>query len=311
MIRRVVLALAAWGACLAGAACAAPAAALSGSLTCVGSDTASGLVARWAAAFHARHPKVRLQLQAPGSASAPTALVEGAADLGSMSRPMTAAEEALFRSRYGYAPWHLVVAHDAVVAFVHPDNPLARISVPELDAIYSQDRRCGAAQAIRRWRDLPGIGAGFDLPLLATGRNGGSGTYETFREGALCGGEYRADVIAWPGNGAVVATVAAHREAIGYAGIGYVNGLVKPLALAAAADSPAVLPDLDSVTQGRYPLSRALHVYVNRPPQRALAELPRAFLEYALSDEGQAEVRREGFLPLRADERATQRALLQ
>jgi len=295
----------------AGVVVARPAAALSGSVTCVGSDTASGLVARWAAAFHAQHPQVRFQLQAPGSASAPTALIEGAADIGSMSRPMSAAEAALFQARYGYAPAHLIVAHDAVVVFVHPDNPLQRIALPELDAIYSQDRRCGAAQPIRRWRDLAGAHALGDLALLASGRNGGSGTYETFREIALCGGDYRADVVAWPGNGAVVATVAANREAIGYAGIGYVNGLVKPLALAAAADTAAVTPDLDSVTQGRYPLSRALHVYVNRPPRQALAELPRAFLDYALSDEGQAQVRREGFLPLRNDERAAQRALLE
>ncbi|GAA0705793.1 phosphate ABC transporter substrate-binding protein [Dokdonella soli] len=284
---------------------------LSGSLTSVGSDTASALVTRWADTFHARHPKARFQIQTPGSASAPNALIEGAADLGSMSRPMSTAEETRFHARYGYAPTRLVVAHDAIAVFVHPDNPLQRITLAELDAIYSDTRRCGAPRAIRRWRDLePDADAtlGAAEPL-ATGRNNSSGTWEMFRESALCGGDFRAEVIAWPGNGAVVATVATNREAIGYAGLGYVNGLVKPLAIGPA--DAGVVPDPASVTQGRYPLSRVLYIYVNRPPGRALAELPQAFLAYVLSDEGQALVRQEGFLPLEPDERVAQRALLE
>jgi len=292
---------------------AASEAALSGSLTSVGSDTASALLARWAGAFHARHPGVHVQIQAQGSGSAPLALIEGAADIGSMSRPMNAAEQARFAARYGYAPTRLVVAHDAIAVFVHPDNPLARITLAQLDAIFSRTRRCGAPRAIRRWSDLGALpGARLaDSALLATGRDSSSGTYEMFREAALCGGEYRAEVIAWPGNGAIVATVAGNREAIGYAGVGYVNGLVKPLALAKDDGDAGSRPDLDSVTQGRYALSRALYVYVNRPPRRALGALPRAFLAYALSDEGQAQVRQEGFLPLNPDERATQRAVLE
>ena len=286
---------------------------LSGSLTCVGSDTASALVTRWASAFQVANPGARIQVQAPGSASAPIALIEGAADLGSMSRPMNADEQARFAARYGYAPTQLVVARDAIVVFVHPDNPLSRVTLAELDAIYSATRRCGGANAIRRWRDLePAADAALGaMPLLVTGRNASSGTYELFRESALCGGEYRAEVIAWPGNGAIVATVAGNRGAIGYAGIGYVNGLVKPLALARSEAEPAIAPDLANVVQGRYPLSRALYVYVNRRPGRTLSALPAAFLAYALSDTGQALVAREGFVPLGDEERRAQLAALQ
>ncbi|MFC4822341.1 PstS family phosphate ABC transporter substrate-binding protein [Dokdonella ginsengisoli] len=298
------------------ALCTSPAGAadaLTGRLTGVGSDTASALVARWADAFRAEHPRVQVQVQAAGSASAPTALVEGAADFGSMSRPMSETENAAFHARYGYDPTRVVVAHDAIAVFVHPENPLERITLAQLDAIYSADRRCGAAVPVREWRDL-GVAADPALAaarVLASGRNEASGTYEVFREGALCRGNYRADVVAWPGNGAVVATVATHREAIGYAGLGYVTGLVKPLALARGDGDEAVTPDRAAVTQGRYPLSRALYLYVNRPPGSALADLPAAFLAYALSDAGQALAQREGFTPLQANERAAQRALLE
>jgi len=306
------LLIVAWlaGILLFGNAAANAADELSGTLTSVGSDTASALITRWADAFRIAHPQTRIQVQAVGSASAPAALSGGAADLGSMSRPMNANEVAAFKARYGYTPAHIVVAHDAIAVFVHPDNPLQRITLAQLDAVYSASRRCGMPALIRHWSDLD-----VDMPadantVLASGRNSASGTYELFRTSVLCGGDYRADVVAWPGNGAVVATVATNREAIGYAGAGYLNGLVKPLALARDADDRGTLPDSASVTDGRYPLARASYIYFNRAPDHALAALPAAFLAYALSDEGQALARQEGFLALDPGERAAQRAQL-
>ena len=300
-------------ACVIGLACAVSAHAadahLAGSLTTVGSDTASALLTRWAAAFRTQHPAVRMQVQAAGSASTPIALIEGAADLGSMSRPMSASEIDAFRERYGYPPTQFVIAHDAIAVFVHPDNPLDTITLPQLDAVYSTTRRCGHEESISYWRDLGAAGS-TDLPLLASGRDSSSGTYALFREIALCGGDYQPRVIAWPGNGPVVATVARYPEAIGYAGLGYVNGLVKPLAIARHAGDEAVAPTPANVAAGRYPLARALHVYMNLRPREAPAILPAAFVAYMLSDEAQLLASREGLLPLTTNERRAQRALL-
>lgn len=288
-----------------GAAGAAP---LSGNLTSVGSDTASVLVARWAVDFQAAHPGVRVQVQASGSASAPIALTEGAADIGVMSRAMEPVELAAFERRHGHPPLGLLLAHDAIAVFVHPDNPRTRITLAELDAIYSSHRRCGATGALRRWEDA---GSPVDgLAILATGRDTGSGTYGLFREIALCGGPFKPDVIAWPGNGAVVAAVASNPAAIGYAGAGYTTGLVRVLAVARGPADAARLPDEPAVASGRYPLSRALHVYVNRVPGEPLAALPAAFLAHALSDPAQARARSAGLLPLTEAERLAQRALL-
>ncbi len=304
----------AWLTCIAlavpylGAQAAEPA----GRLTGVGSDTASVLVARWAETFRTRHPHVLIEVQAAGSASTPAALIEGAADFGSMSRPMSGAEIEQFRARHGHAPTGVQVAHDAIAVFVHPDNPLQRITLAQIDAIYSSDLRCGSAAPLRRWNEL-----GIDTPklaglrILASGRNDASGTAQLFRESALCGGHYRADVLAWPGNGAVVATVATNREAIGYAGAGYVNARVKALAVARTDTDIGTLPERAAVEQSRYPLSRTLYLYVNRPTDGPLAQLPSQFLAFVLSDEGQSLAEREGFTPLQANERAAQRALIQ
>lgn len=282
---------------------------VAGALTIVGSDTISALVLRWSDAFRQQHPDVRVQIQAPGSASAPIALLEGAADIGMMSRPMSADEAQAFGRRFGYAPTRVAVAHDAIVVFVNPDNPLGSITRRQLDAIYSSTLRCGGAASVTDWDALGAVGEP-DLPILATGRNSASGTSEFFREIALCGGDYRPDVVVWPGHGATVAAVAANREAIGYAGIGYVNGLVKPLAYAPDEHAPAVAPVMENVMNGDYALSRLLYLYVNQPPDRAPAPLPAAFLGYVLSADAQALIAEEGFLPLSPAEREAETHLI-
>ncbi|HVT32024.1 MAG TPA: phosphate ABC transporter substrate-binding protein [Rhodanobacteraceae bacterium] len=277
-----------------------------GTLTIVGSDTLGSLVQRWTTMFRARHPGVRIQLQTPGSASAPLALIEGATDLGAMSRPMSEDEQRSFRTRYGYDATGIVVAHDAIVVIVHPDNPLRAITRKQLDAVYSSTRRCGADAPIESWDALGVSVGGPTRRVLPVGRNEASGTSEFFRENALCGGRYRADMVAWPGHGATVAAVAANPEAIGYVGFGSLNGLVKPLAYAPRDDAPVVAPVMENVMDGDYALSRPLYLYVNRPRGRGPAPIPSAFLAYVLGDEAQAAVAADGFLALSLGERSSQ-----
>lgn len=279
---------------------------LRGTLTIVGSDTLGSLVQRWAAMFRARHLDVRIQLQTPGSASAPLALLEGATDLGAMSRPMSADEQRAFRERYGYDATGVVVAHDAIVVIVHPDNPLRSITRRELDAVYSSTRRCGGAVSIDSWAALGVTVAGPSQRVLPIGRNEASGTSEFFREEALCAGRYRPDVVAWPGHGATVAAVAANPEAIGYVGFGSLNAQVKPLAYAPRDDAPVVAPVMENVMDGDYALSRPLYLYVNRPPDREAAPVPSAFLAYVLGEEAQTALTADGFLTLSLGERTTQ-----
>ncbi|HUD43104.1 MAG TPA: phosphate ABC transporter substrate-binding protein [Dokdonella sp.] len=288
---------------------AAAAEPLAGTLTSAGSDTLSALFAHWSRDFARAHPGVRIQEQGLGSTSAVLALVEGAADLGPMSRPMSAEEEALFERRHGHRPSRIVIAHDAVAVFVHPDNPLHTLDLAQLDGIYAARPQCGG-EPLRHWAE-----AGADGPLAARrilpiGRNAGSGTAAFFRDRVLCGGEYRADVVAWPGSGATVAAVGAQRAAIGYAPVGLVNAQVRTLALTPAHGAPVPI-DAQSVRSGRYPLSRALYVYYNRIPQRPMPVLRSAFLAYTLSSEGQAIVAEEGFIPLDADAAAAQRLQLE
>ena len=93
-------------------------------LTSVGSDTLGELLQAWAQAYADGDSTLRFQIRTPGSAAAPAALATGAADLGPMSRAMTAEEAADYQRRRGREPGRVRIAYDAVALFVHPDNPL-------------------------------------------------------------------------------------------------------------------------------------------------------------------------------------------
>ncbi|CAM3898081.1 phosphate ABC transporter substrate-binding protein [Vreelandella rituensis] len=272
---------------------------IEGTLGAVGSDTMAGLMLRWGEALVTRHPDVRLQFQASGSASAPPALLAGTTRLGPMSRRMTAEEHQAFEKRYGYPLLELKVALDALVVAVHRHNPLRQLNLAQLDAIFSSTRACGEQAPLRRWQAFP---ATLDWPygkIALHGRNLASGTYGLFRQRVLCGGEFRRDISEYPGSSAVIAAVGESPGAMGYAAYNHLTPMVHPLGIA-EQDSQAVLPTEEAIQSGRYPLSRFLYLYVNLPPNETLPAAERAFIELILSDEGQRIARAAGFVPLSA-----------
>lgn len=278
-----------------------------GTLGIVGSDTMAGLMLRWGEQLSERHPGIRLQLQASGSASAPPALSAGTTRLGPMSRPMSGAEQHAFFQRHGYAALEVEVARDALTVIVHRHNALESLSLEEVDAIFSSTRRCGAEQAITRWEQL-GVGGRVGRIELH-GRNPASGSYGLFRQLALCDGDYRARLNEHPGSAAVVAAVTERREAIGYVGLNHLTAGVKPLSLE-SADGRFLEPDAEQVRRGEYPLSRSLFLYVNLPPGELLSGPERALLELILSPQGQRTVSELGFVALSDATLAAQRQRL-
>ena len=277
-----------------------------GTLGIVGSDTMAGLMLRWGEQLSERHPGIRLQLQASGSASASTALTAGTTRLGPMSRAMSETERQAFLERHGYAVVELEVARDALAVIVHRHHPLAGLSGKVLDAIFSSTRRCGGATDITHWKQLGIEDVGGRIELH--GRNLASGSYGLFRQRALCGGEYRARLNEHPGSAAVVAAVSESREAIGYVGLSHLSPSVKPLVLGEGSGGSA--PPVEQMRRSDYPLSRALYLYVNLSPGEAIAGPERALLELILSPEGQQTVAALGFVPLPSDVIEAQRRQL-
>lgn len=273
---------------------------VSGNLTSVGSDTLANLMTLWAEAFRRTYPNVNVQIQAAGSSTAPPALTEGTANLGPMSRRMKDVELQAFEQKYGYKPTAIAVAIDALAVFVHKDNPIKGLTLPQLDAIFSSTRLCGARSEARRWGDLGETGALANQPLQLFGRNSVSGTYGYFKEQALCKGDFKPGVNEQPGSASVVQAISSSLNGIGYSGFGYKTASVRTVPLARAEGGPFIEDTEANAINGSYPLARYLYVYLNKPPNRPLPPLEAEFVKLILSQSGQQLVARDGYIPLPA-----------
>ncbi len=272
---------------------------ISGNLSSVGSDTLANLMTLWAEEFKRLYPNVNIQIQAAGSSTAPPALTEGTSNLGPMSRKMKDKEIEAFEKKYGYKPTPIRVAIDALAVYVHKDNPIKGMSLPEVDAIFSATRKCGHGEDVTRWGQLGMKGAWSNRDVQLFGRNSVSGTYGYFKHKALCKGDYKATVNEQPGSASVVQSVSASINGIGYSGIGYKTSGVRAVPLSKkGTDFVEATPE--NAISGHYPLSRFLYIYVNKHPNRSLSPLEKEFLKMVLTKSGQQVVIKDGYIPLPA-----------
>ncbi len=273
---------------------------VSGTLSSIGSDTLANLMTLWTEEFKRQYPNVTIQVQAAGSSTAPPALTEGTASFGPMSRAMKDKEIEAFEARFGYKPTAIRVAIDALAVYVHKDNPLSSLTVPQVDAIFSVTRRCGGESDLDSWGELGLGGSWSNRPIQLYGRNSVSGTYGYFKQVALCSGDFKNTVNEQPGSASVVQAISSSLNGIGYSGIGYVTSGVRAVSLAEYEDAPAVEATPENALSGDYPLSRYLYVYVNKRPGTPLAPLEQEFLKLVLSRVGQEVVGKDGYVPLSA-----------
>lgn len=278
-----------------------PTSGISGSLSSVGSDTLNNLMTLWAEGFQRRYPSVTLQIEGKGSSTAPPALIEGTAQLGPMSREMKPSELDAFEEEFGYPPTRIRVAIDALAVYVNKDNPLERLTLPQVDAIFSKGRACGYAEDVTTWGGTGLTGEWADRPISLYGRNSASGTYGYFKDVALCGGDFEDTVKEQPGSASVVNGVTEDLNGIGYSGIGYKTSGVKTVAIAEREGGRPYGTDPETVLSGEYPLARFLYVYVNKAPNQPLDPLVRELVTFVLSREGQQTVVKDGYLPVPAE----------
>ncbi len=271
---------------------------VSGSLSSVGSDTLANLMTLWGEEFKRLYPNVSIQIQAAGSSTAPPALTEGTATLGPMSRQMKSEEIEAFESKHGYKPTAVPVAVDALALYVHKDNPIAGLTLPQVDAMFSATRACGYDQDIKTWGEVGVTGELATQVVQLFGRNSVSGTYGYFKESALCKGDFKNSVNEQPGSASVVQGVTKSLNGIGYSGSGYRTSGVRLLPLARKTGGEFVEPSAENALSGKYPLARYLYVYVNKNPNAPLAPLEGEFLRMVLSKTGQLVVVKDGYIPL-------------
>jgi len=251
-----------------------------------GSDTLVNLALAWAEAYMQLRPEVRISVTGGGSGTGIAAMINGTVDVANASRAMKSEEIAAAQAN-GITPVEFVVARDAIAIVVHPSNPLDGLTLRQISDIYTGK--------IDNWSQVDGD----DRPIVLLSRESNSGTYVYFLENVIRLGDkgsdllFSPDTLLMPSSEGISAEVRRNPNAIGYDGLGYVTSDQKMLAVARDASGPYVLPSMDTVNDGSYPISRPLYMYTAGEPSGQV----KSYLDWILGD-GQSLVPELGFVPL-------------
>ena len=255
-----------------------------------GSDTMVNLAQAWAEKYSGISDTVSVEVSGGGSGTGVAALINGTVDIANCSRQIKPKEKDEAQKNTGKEPIEFIVGYDALAVYVHKDNPIDKITIPQLAEIYGEDGK------ISTWHQLGTANAGCRSDtIIRISRQSNSGTYFYFRE-ALLGKDrdFELGSLDLHGSKDVVEVIGRTHCAIGYSGMGYATDHVKMLEVATASDQPYFAPNLENVIAKTYPIARPLYMYsLGEPTGQA-----KAYLDWILSAEGQKIVEELGFVPL-------------
>ncbi len=258
---------------------AEPGGELTGAINIEGSDTMVNLGQAWAEMFMQENPAVMISIKGGGSGTGIAAMINGTVDLATASREMKDEEIAEAKAN-GNDPLEHEVVIDGIAVVVHSDNPVNGLTMEQLGMIYRGE--------ITNWKDVGGP----DKEIVILSRDTSSGTYEYFKEKVVAdkdeNAEFAKEAKLLSSTQAIVDETSKNDAAIGYVGLGFLTDDMKVLAV------DDVVASIETAKDGSYPLARYLYVYSNGEPTGAVA----AFLEWALSADGQAIAADQGFVPL-------------
>jgi phosphate transport system substrate-binding protein len=255
-----------------------------------GSDTMVNLAAAWSERYRRHCPNISVQVTGGGSGVGIVNLINGTCDLTNTSRKMKPSEIKKAKAARGADPQEIIVGYDALAIYAHKDNPIDSISIEELAEIYGRDGK------LAKWSQL-GVKEGklADQDITRVSRQSSSGTYAYFREVILGPRrDYRLGSIDQSGSKDVVALVSRTPTAIGYSGMGYTTPEVKMLKVSRHRGEPGVAPTVKSASDGSYPITRPLQIYVIGKPTGNVKD----YLDWILSPAGQKVVLETGYVPL-------------
>lgn len=308
----------------------------------------AGLMTLWEQGFAKYQPGVTFRDDFRSGDAAIGALEAGAADLAPNGREPVLTEFLSFAEVFGNdGPFQITIgtgSYDilgrtwAEVIFVHKDNPLAHLTMEQLDGIFGAERSGvyrgykwypdqsrDAGKNIRTWGQLGLTGEWADKPIHTYGYaptgmsnffqltvfHGGTKWNPNYREYVETSAKQATDHSGTTDQ--MMTDLSNDRYGIAWAGIAHADGkpLVKKLALGLSEAGPFIDCTKANVADRSYPLARGIFIQMNRPPGQALSPEIKEFLRYILSREGQDAITRQGeYLPLTPAEADRQRKAL-
>ncbi|MCP4229429.1 MAG: PstS family phosphate ABC transporter substrate-binding protein, partial [bacterium] len=232
-----------------------------------------------------------VQVTGGGSGVGIAALIDGTTDVANASRPIKN-EEIDEAKRNGVEPLEFSVAMDGISVIVNPKNPVTELTLAQIKGIYTGN--------IKNWKEVGGPNMG----VITYGRQSSSGTYVYFKENVLENEDYRADNQELSGNSLLCDSVSKDAAGIAYVGVGYAlkRDDITIVGVKKDDDAEPVIPTIETVGGGEYPISRFLYNYTDGAP----TGVAKAYLAYALSDEGQATAEEVEYVALPEDVRREQ-----
>ncbi len=244
--------------------------------------------------FTTTYPQSAFDLAEAASPRAVAELYAGRADLIALPRELAPAERAA-ASEGGLEVEGYVVGRSALVAVVHEANPVENVSGFELRRMLTG--------GLTRWSDLGGSGDRIALVMPALD----SETALAMAHLLLDSASIQAPARVVPNDSAVVARVRADRAAIGFVDASALpSDGVRALRVAMLDGLSYVKPDAETIHDGRYPLSRPIHLYMRTSGPRLAGGL----ITFVTSHDGQRLVLESGFVPTAVPVRFVRRSPL-
>ena len=291
-------------------------------------DFIGALVRAWEQGFQQFEPHVRFETHLVGTAAAIGSLYTGRGDLALMGREIWPPETAAFKEVFGYPPTGIDVVTGsfdvrnrdyALVVFVHQGNPIRGLTLAQLRSIFAVSDG-NVTHTMHTWGDLGLTGPWRDRPIHLYGLPISRGFARFFEQRVFGDADLWQPSLrefadlkgskggATDGGQRMLDAMADDPDGIGYAGLLYHNGAVRPVALAESAGAPYVEPTAETVMDHSYPLTRMVTLFFNRPPGKPVDPKLREFLRYVLSRQGQQAVTQygRGYLPILAPAAARQ-----
>ena len=270
-----------------------------------GQDYILTLLRAWEAAYQKQHPEARFDNQLTGDASAMGGLWTNSADLALLDRRASFIEDDGYEQGTGHKPFGIQVANGSVstahhapalVLYVNKANPLTRLTMQQVDAIFDADHRIAHAR-LTTWGDLGLTGVFADrkinlytLPIV-------SAQVQHFEHAAMHGSQKFSCCLTTKTSAAgLTAALAADKFGIALSDAPLPG--MKPIALSAIPNHE-VLPTPATIISREYPLGRDVFLYANRSKHEPAPANVAGFMAFIVSDEGQAIVAKTGgYLPL-------------
>ncbi len=237
-------------------------------LVIAGSTSVQPFVEALAEIYAQKNKSVEINVQGGGSSAGIQSALSGTANIGMSSRHLSPDEESKLKI--------IPIAYDAVVVILNPRNKIDNISLEDIRKIFSRK--------ILNWKEL----GGEDKEINAITREDGSGTRSAFQELVMKETPISNACMVQDSNGSVREIVKADPWSIAYISLGLVDKDVK------AVKIDGILPDRAAVKEKKYNFMRPfLFVHIGELRKEA-----KDFINFVLSNEGQAFLEKEGLIRL-------------